>query len=264
LYPGASARFSTPGWAADAAGASAARLAAMAASSNDTSGRWPARRRRAVIIADDARRGGEAHAIRLTGAPGCGWLPAARFGHPVRRASAARGSGRRIIVPPDVTDTVVRRIHATEAGQLRELRLTALAGAPDAFQRTYAEEAAEGDEFWRRRAADAAASDAVATFVAVRGGRHVATATGIRPEGEDTVRLVAMWVEPDVRGTGIAAALVEAVTDWAGERGASEVELDVREHNLAARRLYERCGFTVAGTPSTGSRCELRMARRLP
>ena len=58
-----------------------------------------------------------------------------------------------------------------------------------------------------------------------------------------TVFLVAMWVAPELRGTGNARALVERVLDWAREHGASRVCLSVEPGNDRAARLYEKCGF---------------------
>jgi RimJ/RimL family protein N-acetyltransferase len=59
--------------------------------------------------------------------------------------------------------------------------------------------------------------------------------------------LRAMWVQPEMRGTGAAASMVEAVKAWAREIGAKEVRLDVVEKNLPARRCYERAGFRATG-----------------
>ncbi len=46
---------------------------------------------------------------------------------------------------------------------------------------------------------------------------------------------------------GIASALMLALIQRAREEGASTVMLEVRESNLAARRLYEKHGFGEAG-----------------
>ncbi len=54
-------------------------------------------------------------------------------------------------------------------------------------------------------------------------------------------------VHPDARGRGVGGALVESVIREALARGAREVFLEVRASNAAARRLYERAGFAVAG-----------------
>ena len=49
------------------------------------------------------------------------------------------------------------------------------------------------------------------------------------------------------RRCGVGEALVRAMLDNAKNRGAAFLTMEVRQSNLAARRLYERCGFrTVA------------------
>ena len=52
-------------------------------------------------------------------------------------------------------------------------------------------------------------------------------------------------VTSESRRRGVGTALVGAVLEEAGQRGATEVYLEVREGNEAARRLYERHDFEV-------------------
>ena len=56
-----------------------------------------------------------------------------------------------------------------------------------------------------------------------------------------------MWVHPDHRGTGVASALVDAVTTWATEDGATRLTLWVARTNDPAVSLYRRHGFTATG-----------------
>ncbi len=56
-----------------------------------------------------------------------------------------------------------------------------------------------------------------------------------------------MFVAPEFRRQGIGAALVGAVIDWARERGAHKVILEVWPHNNAAIELYTSCGFVPEG-----------------
>jgi ribosomal-protein-alanine N-acetyltransferase len=65
----------------------------------------------------------------------------------------------------------------------------------------------------------------------------------ILDEGE----LTSLAVAPDARGQGIGATLLKAALRACRRRGARTVFLEVRVDNVAARRLYERCGFTRAG-----------------
>jgi ribosomal protein S18 acetylase RimI-like enzyme len=50
-------------------------------------------------------------------------------------------------------------------------------------------------------------------------------------------------VEPNVRGKGVAAALLEAAEEEARRRGLPFMTLMVTEENAAARALYERAGY---------------------
>lgn len=162
---------------------------------------------------------------------------------------------------------LVRRVRPFEADQLRRVRLAMLGDAPDAFHSRLEDEAAEPPEFWADRARTAAIGDRVATFVAVEDGRHVASATGLWLDRNEPALLVAMWVEPPLRGRGLGLALAESVCAWAERIGAASVELDVREHNRHAIDLYTRAGFAVVGGPHPAEAApelnELRMVRPL-
>jgi len=57
-----------------------------------------------------------------------------------------------------------------------------------------------------------------------------------------------VWVTPRLRGRGLGTAGIAAVVADALGTVAPAVSLYVNAHNLAARRAYERVGFTSAGT----------------
>ncbi|WP_344292460.1 GNAT family N-acetyltransferase [Streptomyces synnematoformans] len=54
-------------------------------------------------------------------------------------------------------------------------------------------------------------------------------------------------VAPDVRGAGVARALLRAAAEHARAAGARRLTLRVLGHNAPARRLYESEGFAVEG-----------------
>jgi GNAT superfamily N-acetyltransferase len=63
----------------------------------------------------------------------------------------------------------------------------------------------------------------------------------------DQRHLIAMWVAPSARGTGLAVDLVEAVARWARADGATELTLGVTAGNDRASGLYLKCGFVATG-----------------
>jgi GNAT superfamily N-acetyltransferase len=142
----------------------------------------------------------------------------------------------------------VRRIRPDEGARLRALRLRALADAPLAFGSTLAREEAFADEVWDERATRGAAGEDQVTYVAEDEGRWVGMAVGLVDSPDASpLALVGMFVEPDARGRGVGAALVEAVTEWARGRGAAGLSLWVVATNRSAIALYERCGFRPTG-----------------
>jgi ribosomal protein S18 acetylase RimI-like enzyme len=55
-----------------------------------------------------------------------------------------------------------------------------------------------------------------------------------------------MYVTPEARGSGLAAALVETLLKHAGKE-VEQVQLTVTASNPRARRFYERMGFVQYG-----------------
>ena len=68
----------------------------------------------------------------------------------------------------------------------------------------------------------------------------------IEPE-RPTVELRQLYVLPDYKGRGVAAALMDWALDEARRRGAQDVVLSVYSDNPRARRFYERYGFEEVG-----------------
>ena len=63
----------------------------------------------------------------------------------------------------------------------------------------------------------------------------------------DELHINNLAVLPEVRRGGIGTALLEHVLRHGADSGAQRATLEVRQSNDAARILYERFGFTVAG-----------------
>jgi [ribosomal protein S18]-alanine N-acetyltransferase len=82
--------------------------------------------------------------------------------------------------------------------------------------------------------------------LSAKAGFAVATALCI-PGTPAECELEFVLVPPETRRQGIGRMLVHTVLAWARDLGANEVGLEVRESNAPALRLYEACGFVVAG-----------------
>ena len=133
----------------------------------------------------------------------------------------------------------VRLLTADDWAQLRDVRLAALAEAPYAFSSTVAREQEFSERTWRERAGSGR------MFAAWDGDAIVGLASGLLEDGQ--WHLVAMWVSPKVRGSGIADRLVAAVCELARQSGFTSVTLWVTEVNGRARAFYRRLGFTPTG-----------------
>ena len=144
----------------------------------------------------------------------------------------------------------------------RELRLAALAGAPDAFGSRLADWQDAGEERWRERLAIPGSVN----FVAVLDGEPAGMASGV-PGDDGTPELISMWVSPAGRGRGIGDRLVQAVAQWARQQGAAALRLTVAEDNEKAAALYRRNGFAstgeVEGPMPDGMRMEMVMEKQL-
>ncbi|MEU7278171.1 GNAT family N-acetyltransferase [Streptomyces sp. NPDC045431] len=58
--------------------------------------------------------------------------------------------------------------------------------------------------------------------------------------GPDVCYLQDLFTAADVRGRGVARALIAAVTEWAREQGCVRVYWNTHESNATARRLYDK------------------------
>jgi len=158
----------------------------------------------------------------------------------------------------------IRLLTETDWASLRAARLAALAEAPYAFASTLEREQAFTEETWRDRAGSGRA------FAALHDGDVVGMATAMPPEADRPEwHLVGMWVDPELRGRGIADMLVEAVCEQASKSDSGAVTLWVTEVNGRARAFYRRLGFAPTGRrqlvrPEEPDHWEEELVRRLP
>ncbi|WP_059007585.1 GNAT family N-acetyltransferase [Streptomyces specialis] len=135
----------------------------------------------------------------------------------------------------------IRQTHRDDWEKLRELRLAALQDpvAPVAFFEPYEEAVRLARDEWERRAAGQRSVIFIGETENGTWGGMVGAFARRR-----LVYVVGVYMLPDHRGTGLAAALMRAAIDWAD---GLEVRLRVHENNKRAARFYESLGFRPTG-----------------
>jgi ribosomal protein S18 acetylase RimI-like enzyme len=156
----------------------------------------------------------------------------------------------------------VRTVVADDWQRWRDLRLAALADAPQAFGSRLADWRDAAEDRWRERLSIPGSVNLVAWL----DGEPVGMASGV-PEPGGAAELISMWVAPPGRGHGVGDALVRRVVQWAAASGARELRLSVADGNDPAAGLYRRNGFELTGELGDlmpdGVHREHVMARRL-
>jgi ribosomal protein S18 acetylase RimI-like enzyme len=148
-----------------------------------------------------------------------------------------------------VSDTplVVRRIRAEEWPRWRDVRLRMLREEAAFFGTRWEDASRDPDERWRAWVEEAAEGTTRVVFVAEQGDRWVGVVGAFPRIDPAETQLISMWVDPRVRGRGVAEQLIRAVAEWARARGSAAVFLFVQETNVRAQHLYERVGFHPTG-----------------
>lgn len=146
----------------------------------------------------------------------------------------------------------VRRVRPTDAARVRAVRLEMLADSPLAFLETIADAAARPHAEFAARIAGMSIGLRTAAFVAEVDGRVVGHAGGQAAPGQPGVSVVfAVYLTPAWRGSGLLAALIDAVAAWSRAAGRPELLLEVVVGNDRAVRAYQRLGFVDTGVRVT-------------
>jgi GNAT superfamily N-acetyltransferase len=158
----------------------------------------------------------------------------------------------------------IRVVQEEEWERARDLRLRALADAPESFARSLEDEERLSESEWREFVSP---SDSRVWFVeATDDDEFVGMAFGFLDTSK-AAYLGGMWVEPGRRRSGIGKRLVETVIEWGRARGAVRIELEVNDLTRPAVALYQACGFAPTGhsrpLPSDPSATTLEMARKI-
>ncbi|GAB2814011.1 hypothetical protein GCM10027176_18190 [Actinoallomurus bryophytorum] len=156
----------------------------------------------------------------------------------------------------------ITRLGAGDEDRYRELRLRALADAPQAFASTLEREQAFTPDVWTSRLTN----DRSINLLAVEDGTPLGMTSALL-EDPATAHVLGMWVAPEARGRGVGDRLIETVAAWAREHRARHLVLWVTEINRPARALYEKSGFVPTGErqplPSDESLMEMKLTREV-
>jgi RimJ/RimL family protein N-acetyltransferase len=138
----------------------------------------------------------------------------------------------------------VRRLEMNDVVDYRSLRLEGLKNHPEAFASSWEHEADKPFSWWAERLETSRVFGGWVNSSRLVGvaGLRVKDAVKLQHKGV----LVGMYVRPEGRGTGLAAALVQQVVEHARTL-VEEVCLTVVTSNTAARRLYSAAGFKEYG-----------------
>ncbi|MDR6670155.1 GNAT family N-acetyltransferase [Rhizobium sp. 1399] len=159
----------------------------------------------------------------------------------------------------------IRRLSADELDLYRAIRLEALRSEPSSFATTIEDWLRLSREEWLARMASA-------VFVAFEENEPVGMmglSRQMPSKMNHRARLVGVYLRKNLRGSGVAADLLDAVCDHAKSIGIQQLELTVSAEVARALRFYERHGFEAVGRVPNALRDEgeiideLIMIRRL-
>ena len=136
---------------------------------------------------------------------------------------------------------LIRQLGAADAEQFQSLRLEGLTTDPDAFLRSYDEEAAQAIELIRERLEKNAVLGGFDDSGKLRG--VIGFSQGEAAKTRHITTIWGMYVAGAARGTGLASRLLDTAIARSLPHSRS-IRLAVAATNTTARRLYERKGFS--------------------
>lgn len=164
----------------------------------------------------------------------------ARFRLVDLRVTLDRRTGERREPDESVAPVIIR---PAEPGDLPGLRAIARVSHHDSrFYQDGAFPAARCDTLYERWIERSCQGYADAVFVAVLGTRVAGYVTCHR-RGTDVGQIGLFAVDLVFQGKGLGRALSHHSLDWFAREGLAEVTVVTQGRNLAAQRLYQRCGF---------------------
>lgn len=146
------------------------------------------------------------------------------------------------------SEFTIRRTDAEDLEAFRRIRLEALRAEPAAYASSYEDWVHLSDQEWRRRLQEP-------VFVAFANGEPVGIMGLSRYTASKMAhraKLVMVYVRESLRGTGLAAKLLDGIIACAREEGILQLELTVNAESLDALRFYRREGFAEQGRIPAG------------
>ena len=154
----------------------------------------------------------------------------------------------------------IRRAGPRGWATVRRLRLDALRESPFAFLGSYAVEQAWTPARWRRACVEAV------WFVASVEGAPVGL-TRVARYPDEPRHIESMWVAPEYRKCGVAAALLAMAERSVRARGDLQIGLWVYDGNDVARQFYEEMGYRLVDrrdyAPAQDGRTEREFLKQL-
>lgn len=132
----------------------------------------------------------------------------------------------------------VRALTEAEWDLFRSVRLRALQESPEAFVARHADEAGQSEDFWQERMARSR------RLLAEVDGQPVGVVSlGTATDRPEAGQIFGLWVDPALRGAGVATALVRAGVDEAAKVGKNHVLYWVGTDNGRAVAFASGFGF---------------------
>ncbi|WP_051334409.1 GNAT family N-acetyltransferase [Bradyrhizobium sp. Ai1a-2] len=148
-----------------------------------------------------------------------------------------------IALPPTFS-IKIRRLEARDTADYRDLRLEGLKAHPEAFASSWEHEVDKPTSWWEERLKTNTVFGGWVNSSPLVGLAGFRVQDGVKLQHKGV--LWGMYVRPEARGTGLAAALVNQVVEHARPL-VEDVCLTVVASNAAAHRLYGAAGFEEYG-----------------
>ncbi|OEC89431.1 GNAT family N-acetyltransferase [Acinetobacter sp. YK3] len=141
-------------------------------------------------------------------------------------------------------DIEIKILDVDELNDFREIRLSALAKAPEMFGSTYDAEIVKPLSFFQ------SCLSSSTIFGVYYKDKIIGLATLTREQGiklSHKAILSSVFIEPEFQRQGLASALLRTVIAYA-KAHVEQILLTVADGNQSAIRLYEKFGFQLYGT----------------